>query len=357
MNLDPVDLLARQLVGYEPSADRVTSIRTRLLQAAANPAAVTRWPGRRVMTACIAALAVAACLLVAVRVGWPAREAPLYRGQILASDGAIYVRTGAPGQETVQIADGVMRFEVAHLGAGEHFHVVVGNHRVVVRGTVFHVVARHGELVSVAVARGRVDVIGPNHDVTHLAVGESWPVATPTVVLREPVPESPAVAAPTTSTRSSALPPRRPARAVTEAPVDVPDDVAPAVQPSWPGESEFRDGWSAYQRGDYGQAAQWLLASCRAATGDVAEDACFWYAVALERSARTVDAITAYRDFLERWPAKRRSDEARIQLAALLITDGHRDAARALLEDAARSLRASTRESALAALRALDRKH
>jgi TolA-binding protein len=139
--------------------------------------------------------------------------------------------------------------------------------------------------------------------------------------------------------------------------VDVPapvSEAAPgATRPSWPGESEFRDGWSAYQRGDYGHAAEWLRKSCRnAGDGAIAEDACFWYAVALDRGSQA-DAITAYRSFLQRWPASRRGDEARVQLAALLVADGDRDAARGLLRDAARSTRSTTRDAALRALREL----
>jgi thioredoxin-like negative regulator of GroEL len=74
--------------------------------------------------------------------------------------------------------------------------------------------------------------------------------------------------------------------------------------------------------------------------------------VSLDRSGQS-DAIDAYRKFLQRWPTNRRSDEARVQLAALLIAAGERDAARELLRDAARSSRATTRDAALRALHEL----
>ncbi len=357
-NLDPIDVLARQLVRRAPSFTRAAAMRSALVQAAAGHGASSAGSQRRRISAGIAALAAAAALVLIVRATiWTSQPVDPYRGRIIASDGAVYHREGSPGHEVVHLQDGVMRFEVTPLRPGEQFHVVVGDHRVEVRGTVFHVVACHDQLVSVSVARGRVDVIAPHQDVTHLAVGESWPVTAVTAAIApEPVVAPREIQVPPPVRVAPPVPVRR--RADMKADREPPQrtvDPSPAKPPVWPGESEFRDGWSAYQRGDYGQAAQWLRTSCRdAENSDLGPDACFWYAVSLDRGGQVADAISAYRSFRQHWPNERRSDEARIQLATLLVADGDRDAARVQLREAARSPRSSIRDAALQALRALD---
>jgi hypothetical protein len=170
--VDPVDELAARLPRFAPSADRADAVRHAIM--AATGGSTQRRPRRPLVIVAVVVAAAAAIALAYRPGGHTIALTPRHRGLILASDRAAFERTGLPGRETVTLHDGVMRFEVDPLGPGERFHVLVGDHRVEVRGTIFHVTARHDRLLSVSVARGHVDVFGPTGRLASLAVGDSW---------------------------------------------------------------------------------------------------------------------------------------------------------------------------------------
>ena len=87
----------------------------------------------------------------------------------------------------------------------------------------------------------------------------------------------------------------------------------------------------------------------------LAEDAAFWYAVALARGRHGGQAITAFRDFLDAHPQSPRAGEASAMLGWLLLDAGERAEAarrfRAAADDASTAVRDSARSGLDAASR------
>ena len=76
----------------------------------------------------------------------------------LLRPGAHWELSSRSPDEVVRLYDGTIDVAVTPLGSGERFRVVVGASEIEVRGTAFRVVARAGELLSVTVTRGTVEV-------------------------------------------------------------------------------------------------------------------------------------------------------------------------------------------------------
>jgi TolA-binding protein len=91
---------------------------------------------------------------------------------------------------------------------------------------------------------------------------------------------------------------------------------APAAQ-----EAQFAAGWRALEADNFGLAVAHLGRACRG-SGAIAEDACFWRAVALARAGRGGAAAQAYYEFLGRFPAAVRAGEAHVLLGWLLLQRG-----------------------------------
>jgi hypothetical protein len=76
----------------------------------------------------------------------------------------------------------------------------------------------------------------------------------------------------------------------------------------------FREGWEALREQRFDAA---ITAFDRASDPVVAEDAAFWAAIAAQRAGRTDDARRRLTNFLQRFPASPRADDARTALESL----------------------------------------
>jgi TolA-binding protein len=81
--------------------------------------------------------------------------------------------------------------------------------------------------------------------------------------------------------------------------------------------------------------------------GPLAEDAGFWYAVALERGGESARAATAFRHFIDTFPTSRRVGEANAMLGWILVEANQPDEAarrfRAAIGDPAPAIRDSAK--------------
>jgi hypothetical protein len=378
--------LAREGPVLEPSPERLESVRGAVLAAACAPAAPRRsWPR---VAAAIAASALVALGLKLYRA--PSTQTASPRSEwataVHPQPGARFVHASGPPDQIVRLREGTLTVSVAPLGPGERFRVIVGDAEVEVHGTAFDVTAHDDRLVEVRVLRGRVAVRPARQGEVVLLPGDTW--AAP------PAPVAPAPAFAGSSTGPSPPPnlPRRtpivslePRRLHLEM---IPTAIAPRPLPpalpvgvaeerlalvrvqgvtgsggevdagasadasgETPAEVAFEQGWAALRAGDAAAAALFLDRAVKAAGGaPIGEDASFWRAVALGRSARPSEAVRAFRSFLDAYPDSNRSGEASVMLGRLLLARGDISGARQLFRDASADRAQRVREAARAGL-------
>lgn len=197
-----------------------------------------------------------------------------------------------PKTTTVELRDGTPVFEVPALDVSS---IVVRTIDFDVEAHVarFRAVATDGVLERIEILSGEV-TLRPKKggDPTVLTAGEVWR-AEPTVERVEA--ERPVVPRSEPVRPKSAPPPVAPEIPVAE---PEPDDV-----------SLFSQGWSAFRRGDYGEAVTHFDRVART-DGPFAEDAGFWCAVAELRRGNEQQAIVRLDAFLRSHPDSARADEA-----------------------------------------------
>lgn len=322
--------LARKVGAPPPSASRVEELRTALLAAAFDKPAPERrsrtwvWGG---------GLAAAALGLVVVARSAPAPAVALHHhGAIREHASTSVARATSSPDEIVVLHHGEIDVDVAPLHAGERFRVLVGDAEIEVYGTAFTITAEQGTLVEVVVQHGVVEVRG-SQGRRVLNAGESWGAtirtASAPATSAEPSRDSVApVDATSPSTPSAELNARRLA---TRAPP--PKEVArplpaPPVQ-RVAEEVAYDEAWAAMRDNRFTHAARgFARVQLLAPTGPLAEDAGFWYAVALARSDQQALAGAAFRAFLETYPRSRRVGEASAMFGWILVDTGnHREAA------------------------------
>jgi TolA-binding protein len=89
----------------------------------------------------------------------------------------------------------------------------------------------------------------------------------------------------------------------------------PEPRPS-PAESAFVEAWAAFRAARFVPAAQGFREVGRLdPTGPLAEDAAYWYAVSLARTAAP-EAAAALTDFVRRYPRSAHAPEASLLLSA-----------------------------------------
>ena len=302
-------------------------------------------------------IAAAAGLLVVLRA--PSTDHPdaapvaaIRRGTVHAHAGASYTRASELPDEIVRLRSGTIDVDVDPLASGERFRVIVGTDEVEVHGTSFEVVAEADRLIAVSVLHGRVEVRHQG-EVAILTAGRSWHVAAAASV------ETPAPTVAVAPPAPAPVVPKRPRRSVSTGVSPPPASEPPAVEaPRVPDaqDTEFNAGWTAMRRGEFHQAAtSFARAITLDPTASIAEDAGFWYAVALARDQRPVQAIEAFRGFLSAFPKSTRAGEASAMLGHLLLDRGERDEARRRFEAAIGDASAAVQRSARDGLAALDR--
>lgn len=359
--------LARGLRVPMPSSERREELRTHIL-AAAELGPITAAPAasrRSWWIAGGALLAAAAVVLIIVRRG----SAPTHaHGTVSGHAGARFATSSEAPDEIVTLHDGVIDVEVSPLHPGERFRVITADAEVEVRGTAFEVTAEVGHVTNVVVRHGRVEVRPRGAAMVTLGAGEVWsaPVRTARVAPAQPAvaparppvavaaPESAAPARLAKSARDGAAPPRaaNPASDVTRSAI-VAEPTAP-LAPARPAHAvAYDEAWDAMRAGNFERAAsRFARVAILDPDGALAEDASYWYPVALARAKRG-EAISAFREFLDRYPRSAHAHEASAMLGWLLVDAKQTKEAELRFRAAADDTSAQVRDSARAGLAAL----
>ena len=318
-----IDEIARRLPAYVPSRER---------ERAAGAAILTRVSAGATNRARLAGRLWPAFALVAILfAGWLARgprassspataeDVPVSeegkrpvpaRAAVAVSAGptARYERALRPAQEVVRVTDGEVQFDVNAIAVDAALVVETADSDVTATAATFRVVAEKGRLLAVVVSRGRVVVRSGGLGPISVIAGDEWTASTdnraPGVAPRLPGRSSDLE---TPEPRGQTLPARKPkqSRPTRKPPAQLPSANA------LPGERNFIDGWSLLQAGQPARAAGLLAAACReAGRRPLAEDACFWSAVALVRAGRAEPARAALQEFVAEWPSSSRVREA-----------------------------------------------
>jgi hypothetical protein len=377
--LDRTRGLLKDLPTAELPADRSRVLRDAILVRTSAPQERRR-PARAWLLATVGAAACLALLLVAK--GWlagtptktPVVAAPVMRGTVAPQGSALFTRASSQPDELVRVSEGTLHLKVRHLNPGERFRVVTSDAEVEVRGTAFEVRAHENLLVSVRVTEGLVEVRPAGKPIMLLGPGDEWhaqeaPAAPPPTAARAELPTRPAVAAsaparlaygaPKSTAPRSRIAPESAARREAEAdPLPSEKPVPPpGPEPTDAAERQFQLGWSAMRAHNPKEAARaFAVAASQAGEQPLAEDASFWYAMALERVAHDEAARTALAVFIARYPHSPRLGEASALLGWLLIEIGDKPGATTRFRTAVADPVERVRTSARAGLQAVEPK-
>lgn len=309
--------LARDAAPPLPPPAHREEVRTMLLAASRTADVLQPEPRRRVrLYAAAAGVLAAAAIAIVVLARAPSTPAAHVHATLRPHAGADYTAAQAAPDELVYLRDGVLDVEVAPLHPGERFRIVLADAEIEVHGTRFVATAVAGKLVAVDVAHGIVEVRARGASSVLLRVGESWrpPAPVPVITATAPPPPPPPPAKPKAK------------RVVAKAPVVAPPVDVPAAEPvreraaRLPQERAYDEGWAAMRAGKFADAAKdFARVQLLDPGGALAEDATYWYAVALARGDDNASAITAFGDFLEHYAKSRRAGEASAMLGWLLV--------------------------------------
>lgn len=366
-----IELLRRAPV-QQPAADLREEMRTAILARASQvlapaPAPAASRAGRTRWTwVGASALAAAAAVVLVARsreVGAPppvVQPSTHAHGAVSPHGGARYVASAVSPDEVVTLHDGVIDVEVTPLHGGERFRVITADAEVEVRGTAFEVTAELGHLAGVRVRHGRVEVRPQGRPVVLVGAGETWEAAPARAVeeIAAPISVAPRQApelapAPAPRPVRPVGPPRAALTARAVAP-SLPVTAAPPVSDRAPQAVAYDEAWAAMRAGSFDRAATaFARAGILDPEGPLAEDAGYWYAVALARQHRA-EATTAFREQLARYPHSAHAGEASAMLGWLLVDAHQREEAEQRFRAALGDPSTSVRTSARAGLTALD---
>jgi TolA-binding protein len=355
--------LARRVVVRMPQADRREEMRTAILAKSAlrSPAAPAQ-RSRSVRWWFAGAVLAAAAAAVVVLATHPHEAAAIAHGHgtVHGHDGARYAVSSSIPDEIVTLYEGVIDVEVTPLRAGERFRVITADTEVEVRGTAFEVTAHQGHVTGVSVRHGLVEVRPLGGAIAMVGTGQSWTApdlrtasATPPV---EPAPPPRAVPSVEIAPPTAPAPPRAASRP-RSAPAAITERVEPAPAPLAPPRAPqaiaYDEAWAAMRSGDFAKASTtFARAGILDPDGALAEDASYWYPVALARAKRP-EAVTAFREFLDRYPRSTHAREASAMLGWLLVDANQRDEAERRFRAAADDPNPEVSGSARAGLAAL----
>lgn len=356
--------LAREAEAEPPTRTRVEGVRTALL-AASRSADVLASPPVRGRTKYIAlagaAVALAASVVLVVRVAASSSRAQHAHGSVRALPGASFTSTTSTPDEVVHLHDGTIDVSVSPLHTGERFRVVLADAEIEVHGTQFLATARAGKLANLEVVHGVVEVRPQFGASQFLHAGEIW--RAPTKVAVEPVYVAPVEELPVEPVDPAPTPPKPIAKS-TKAPAKPAIATAPAVEKvvhpkpdpivALPQERAYDDGWAALRANKFAEAATaFNRVQLIDPDGALAEDAAYWYAVSLARAGQSAQANAAFRHFLQHHSRSRRAGEASTMLGWLLVATDERAEAERRFRAATSDPNPAVRKSARAGLEAL----
>src|SRR5262249_32383992 len=125
-----------------------------------------------------------------------------------------------------------------------------------------------------------------------------------------------------------------------------PDAASSSYRQNDRAEAAFADGWKALDRGELEHAEKAFQRAASEQNGRLNEDASFWRAVTLARAGNRDRAISAFSEFLERYPESPRRGEASVLLGRLLLASGDARGAERRFGDAASDRRPDVRDAA-----------
>lgn len=298
----------------------------------------------------------------------------VYRAKIRPQGFATYSVESSQPNEVVKLKTGTLTVTVDPLRPGERFRVIVGNAEVIVRGTVFDVIAKDGKLIDVLVQSGKVEVRTHVSQPIALGPGQSLDRVAPA-----PDSESKILVAqndqsmknsPNHNKASDVKQPliNRTERHVSkktfdnDRPKTVVEKPDTAMQPSPPKEEPdaivpprvknpsqiaFESGWAALREGKHSDAAQYFgQAIKQAGNSPLVEDASFWHAVSLARAGKTNQAKNALTLFVNMYSRSPRRGEASVMLGWILLRAGDFAGAKSRFNTAVNDRVSHVRESA-----------
>lgn len=246
-----------------------------------------------------------------------ASGAPLAQSSIDPENGARFERARIGGSDEVRLTTGTLRVRSTS-SSGARLVVRVGGAVLQPKESVFRVTAAGGEIRSVVVEEGSVELEVAGY-YAEIPAGGSW---------RAPGASSPPSAEPSASAPPSAEPSASPSASASPAPsvaiapppvaiastarsspiVDAPPSKSPAPASTSTSPPKKTNGFSTAMRamdsGDNDAAAKQMEAFSKAHPDDPrADEADYMRAIALERAGRVDDAKAAARAYLAKWPS------------------------------------------------------
>jgi TolA-binding protein len=235
--------------------------------------------------------------------------APASRATIQAASGARVDHRSHLPDEVVALRDGKIALEVAPLRPGERFRVVTDDAEVEVRGTAFDVVSSQGQLVSVHVTHGRVEVRPATGPLVVLTAGQQWSRPENADTAAAPKPSAPVIARSVPPAKTAVPTSREATHVAPSGASSTPRAPSPApVGATSPTELAFRRAWDEL-RANHPDAAALDFARVPAGA-PLGEDAMFWRGAALARAHRPAEAAQVLQAFLASFPSSTRRGEA-----------------------------------------------
>jgi len=326
--LDTIVELGEKLPYEPPSSDQVDKVLIGLY-AKASKTEKSKYLDHKWAIGAVATVAITLLTAILFATIWTGsnkhkNQSPVFRGTITAKGQAQYVVESGQPDEVLRLIDGEISIDVAPLKSGEKFHVVVGDAKVLVLGTVFSVMARNNELIDVEVHHGSVEIYKPAKEPVILELNQRWSQHTAVVAMvnTEPVKTEPMQVA--LVTRESFSP------VVRQKSESIP---SPSISPSESeAQSAVREGIRLLKTGSYSAAAKTFENALGKGEGPLQEEAAYWSGVAYKYAGRPDKAMGALRYFISSFPSSSRKGEASVMLGWLSLDKGNVVEARSLFE-------------------------
>lgn len=309
----------------------------------------------------------------------------IYRAKIIPQGFATYSVESSQPNEVVRLKTGTIRVMVDPLMPDERFRVIIGSAEVIVRGTVFDVMAENDKLIDVQVQSGKVEVrphvlkpiaLGPGQSLNEKQLVDKQ--ADEKILVAQNVPpkqeftksskasdannslmisKKKSITKKELNQNASKTMAKTKVEKIQPAPSKEESQNAVSIHAKSLSQIAFENGWAALREGNHSKAAQsFAQAIEQAGDSPLVEDATFWHAVALARSGKTTQAKNALNLFISIYPRSPRKGEASVMLGWILVRAGDFDNAKLHFNSAIGDRVSHVRESAAKGLAEIDKR-